>query len=274
MDNIEAISGSWAADIIDAAKATQEASELHNDGKTLIIAHSKDQAISEFDLEQYADKPARIRESITLCEIDSFIDYYQRFADDNSIIKANLGDRQFTAVLDYHSPGKPAWQSHTCALKCKTSIEWDTWARTDGHKFSQTEFAEFIETNSIDIVDPAASVMLEIAMTLQANKKVKFSSGVRLDNGQTQLGFHEIIEGSAGKKGDLKIPDKFKLALRVFQGGEKYSVECHLRYRINDGALLFFYQIIRPERMLEDAFGMVKKQVATGCPGATVFVVG
>ena len=108
MDNLEAISGSWATDIIDAAKATQETSELHNDGKTLIIAHSKDQKISEFDLEQYANNPARIREDITLCEISSFVDYYQRFADDNSIIKANLADRRFTAVLDYHSPGNPA----------------------------------------------------------------------------------------------------------------------------------------------------------------------
>jgi len=273
MDNLEVTSDSWASDIIATAKATQDVSELHNDGKTLIIAHSNDQKTSEFDLEQYADSPARIRENITLCEIGSFVDYYQRFADDSSIIKANLDARKFTAIFDYHSPGKPAWQSHKCSLVCITSTEWDTWAASNGHKFNQVQFAEFIESNSIDIVDPAASVMLEIAMTLQANKKVKFNSGVRLDNGQTQLGFHEVIEGSAGKKGDLKIPDKFKLALRVFRGGEKYSVECHLRYRINDGTLAFFYQIIRPERLLEDAFEMVKKQVSTGCPGATVFAV-
>mgnify|MGYP000207761023 CR=1 FL=1 len=274
MDSLEVTSSSWATDIIATAKATQAVHSVHNDGQTLIVAHSKDQKISEFDLEQYADKPARIRENITLCEIESFVDYYQRFADDKSIIKANLASRKFTAIFDYHSPGQPAWQAHTCSLVCKTSTEWDTWEATDGRQFNQIEFAEFIERNSIDIVDPAASVMLEIAMTLQANKKVKFNSGVRLDNGQVQLGYHEVVEGSAGKKGDLKIPDKFKLALRVFQGGEKYSVECHLRYRINDGTLIFFYQIIRPERLLEDAFELVKKQVSTGCPGATVFVVG
>jgi len=274
MDSLDANSNNWAADVIAAAKATQKVEELHNDGQTLIVAHSKDQKVAEFDLEQYADKPSRIKEDITLCEIESFVDYYQRFADDNSIIKADLCHRRFTAVFDYHSPDKPAWQSHTCSLECKTSTEWDTWRHSNGNKFNQVDFAEFIETNSIDIVDPAASVMLEIALTLQANKKVKFNSGVRLDNGQIQLGYHEVLEGSAGKKGDLKIPDKFKLALRVFQGGEKYSVECHLRYRINDGRLTFFYQIIRPERLLEDAFELVKKQVLTGCSGATVFVVG
>ena len=51
MDSIESISGSWALDIIDAAKATQEVTPIHSDKKTLIVAHSKDQKISEFDLE-------------------------------------------------------------------------------------------------------------------------------------------------------------------------------------------------------------------------------
>lgn len=274
MDNLEQTAGGWAHDIIETAKATQEVNLVHDSDRVRIVTHSKDQVVKEFDLEKYADAPARLKESITVTETKSFIDYWQKFANDGSVIKAQLDDRCFIAIFDYHQPGKPAWGDHRCTLICKLSTEWNTWSGKDGRHMGQVEFAEFIESNAIDIVEPAAATMIEIAMTLQARKKVKFNSGVRLDNGQIQLGYHEIVEGSAGTKGDIKIPDKFKLALRVFQGGEKYSVECHLRYRINDGDLKFFYQIIRPERLLEDAFDQVKQLVKTGCAGADIYVTG
>ena len=130
---------------------------------------------------------------------------------------------------------------------------------------------DVIEANAIDIVQPAAAEMIQIALTLQAKTKVDFASGIRLDNGQVQLTYQEKIEGSAGTKGELKIPEKFTLALRIFQGGDKYQVEAYLRYRIKEGKATFFYQIIRPERLIEDAFEQVKKQVETGCTGGAIF---
>jgi len=274
MDNLDTItSGSWAADIIETAKATQGVEAIYAEGKALIVAHSKDQKITEIDIEKYLPAPTRIIKTINVSEATSFIDYWQTFATDASVILADLNSQKFTAVFDYHQPGKPAWESHKCVLVSCYSSEWQTWSGRDKKPFSQIEFAEFIESNAIDIIDPAAAVMIEVAMTLQANKKVKFNSGVRLDNGQIQLGYHEVIDGSAGAKGDLKIPDKFKLAIRIFQGGEKYEVECHLRYRINDGDLKFFYQVVRPERLLEDAFETIKKQVQTGCQGSVMLAV-
>jgi len=274
MDNLEQTAGGWAADIIETAKATQGVEAVFQGDNTLIVAHSENQKLQVFNLEQYSAAPARIRRNINVVEVISFVDYWQRFATDRSEIHADLKARKFTAVIDAHAPDRPAWQEHTCALTCRTSTEWDTWHGSNGSAMNQVKFAEFIEANSIDIVTPSAADMKEIALTLEAKKKVNFSSGVRLDNGQIQLGYHETIEGSAGPKGELRIPEKFSLALRIFQGGEKYEVEAHLRYRINDGSLTFFYQIIRPERLLEDAFEQVKTQVRTGCQGAQIYAVG
>ena len=267
MDNTE---NNWAEKIIHTAKESTAIQPIDNDNpEELLFAVPEGMKVEK--LPRLRDLPNRIKGSLKVVEVKSFIDYWQKFSSDKSVILANLEQEEFRAVFDYHEPDKPAWLDHTCILKCQTSTEWRTWFRKNKSMFSQVDFAEFIEANAIDIINPSAADMIEVAMTLQANKKVKFNSGVRLDNGQIQLGYHEVIEGSAGAKGQLKIPDKFSLALRIFQGGDKYDVECHLRYRINDGDLRFFYQIIRPERLLEDAFNLVKEQVEKGCSGAAIF---
>lgn len=273
MDKLDAINGGWAADIIQTAKATQAVQEVYRENNQLFFVISNDQKLERHDLEKYGAAPSAIEHEIAVVEVLSFVDYWQRFSTDTSVIHARLKEKTFIAIFDAHAPGKPSWQRHKCTLVCRTSTEWDTWHSNDKKTMDQIKFAEFIESNAIDIVQPSSAEMIQVALTLQAKKKVSFNSGVRLDNGQVQLGYHEDVQGTAGPKGELRIPEKFTLALRIFQGGEKYSVECHLRWRINDGALTFFYQIIRPERLLEDAFDQVKAQVKTGCQGAMILAV-
>lgn len=152
MDNLATVDGGWAADIIEAAKATQEVQPIYKEGNQLIFARSKDQVVEHYDLEQHAGAPARIRSALTLVEATSFIDYWQRFATDSSVIHADLSRRKFTALIDAHAPGKPSWQEHTVTLACRTSTEWDTWSNKDGKGMGQVEFAEFIEANAIDII--------------------------------------------------------------------------------------------------------------------------
>lgn len=266
MDN----ANTWAKDIIGAAMASQaQPIAPPADADTFIVATHKDMVVQS--LEEHLPAPLRIREQVYITEATSFIDYWQRFASDSSVIFADLNQRRFRAVFDYHEPQRPKWCEHGATLICDHSTEWKTWSASNAKSMEQSSFAEFIEANAIDIVQPAAAEMIQIALTLQAKTKVDFASGIRLDNGQVQLTYQEKIEGSAGPKGELKIPEKFTLALRIFQGGDKYQVEAYLRYRIKEGKATFFYQIIRPERLIEDAFEQVKKQVETGCTGAAIF---
>lgn len=86
----------------------------------------------------------------------------------------------------------------------------------------QAEFAEFIERNLPDIVEPVGADMLEISRSLQAKKKVSFASGIRLANGQTELTYEEDIQGTAAK-GKLQIPEIFKIGIKVIEGGSVRS---------------------------------------------------
>ncbi len=42
------------------------------------------------------------------------------------------------------------------------SPEWDTWQSKDGEKCNQMDFAEFVEDNAPDIVNPDAATILEV----------------------------------------------------------------------------------------------------------------
>jgi uncharacterized protein YfdQ (DUF2303 family) len=103
--------------------------------------------------------------------------------------------------------------------------------------------------------------MLEIALTFEAKKAVEFSSGVRLSNGQIQLQYDELIRGTA-KKGTLEIPEKFYLGIPVFQGGPAYRIEARLRWRLQDGKAIFWYEMVRPHKVVEDALATVARNIA------------
>lgn len=258
MTELERISeGNFAESIIAVAqKATDFQYVTDSDSRCIGVLHHKDLKFT--DMDRVNMHPRRIQQLVDVAEPDSFLALWERFKDTSSVIFAELDEGRFTAVFDYHCGIEGAmWGENRAALKLTKSAEWLKWLKHNGHRFNQIEFAEFIETASVDIVEPNAAQMIEIAHTIEAKKKVDFKSSVRLPNGEVQFTFNEIIDGMAGASGTLQIPEKFTLALRVYQGTEKYKVECWLRYRINEGKLVFFYQIIRPERIQEDAFDQV-----------------
>jgi uncharacterized protein YfdQ (DUF2303 family) len=221
------------------------------------------------DLESYLPKPVRIREAVVLTTAVSFIDYWQKFATDASVIFAEESAKKFRAVFDYHQLGMPDNCAHRATLQLQHSEEWKCWVSFNKESFSQVEFANFIEDHILDIREPAGAELLEVAKTLNATKKLTFRSGIELQNGATQLTYHEVIDGQAGTKGDLLIPTRIKLGLRIFKGCEAYEVNARLRYRINDeGRLTFTYLIDNLDHLLEDAFEQIKKQIQLGCVGS------
>ena len=212
--------------------------------------------------ENHRESPLRIEQHVAADTAAAFCAYVQRFGDENSVIFANLAASSLTAILDYHlPPAQPDWCRHRITYACPHSKEWETCTKKSGVQMNQAQFAEFIEDGLIDIVEPAGAEMLEVAKTLDARSNVRFKSGIRLDNGETQLIYEEFIDGAAGAKGHLKIPQTIKLALRVFLGEDAYGVEARFRYRIKEGALTMWYELVRPHRIVEDSFGGILARI-------------
>jgi uncharacterized protein YfdQ (DUF2303 family) len=220
-------------------------------------------------LEEHLPAPIRIRQRLTVLDADTFISYINRFATAASAVFCNGPEgRTFSAVIDYHQPDAPAWREHSATYRCPITVEWGRWKEQDRKRMDQAAFAEFIEENVKDIVQPReqpaapnAADMLEISRTLEAKKNISFRQGTRLDNGQVQLTYNEQIDGRAGETGQLSIPEQFFIGVKPFLGGDAFCIPARFRYRIQEGRLTMWYELVRPDKVLEEAYNAVRTKI-------------
>ena len=222
------------------------------------------------ELEDHLQQPIRKTGTIKVRDVDSFIAVVKAQASESTVLYRTVEPAKFVAVFNDH--GKvdgtgPGWGDHRAVYDCPQSPEWRAWKGADKRQMTQADFAQFIEDNLPDIVEPKAADMLEVSRTLQAKKKVNFASGIRLDNGQQQFTYEEQIDGRAGGKGQINVPEVFTIGVPVFENGPRYAVRARLRYRISDaGALTMWLDLERPHKIIEDAVAELKKTIeeATG----------
>ncbi|MGZ9668026.1 YfdQ family protein [Pseudomonas sp. GNP014] len=221
------------------------------------------------DLEGLLAAPSRIRQAVKVLDADTFIAYINRYATPASVVFCDGPEgRTFKGVLDYHQPEKPSWGQHVAIYQCPISIEWGRWKTSDRKKMDQATFAEFFEDNIRDITAPegipnapSAADMLEISRTLEAKKNISFRQGTRLDNGQVQLTYNEQIDGQAGETGQLKIPEQFYIGVKPFLGGDAFCVPVRFRYRIQESRLVMWFELVRPDKVLEEAYTTVRAKI-------------
>lgn len=170
-------------------------------------------------------------------------------------VYADIDIRRITAVFNDHRDQAAGWRDHRAYFEAKFTPEFDLWMKYNRQPRGQTEFAEFIEDNFADITEPAAQQLLDVATTIQAKTDISFSSAKRLHDGQTQLGYTETIDARAGANGALQIPKEFAIGVRIFRNGTGYKLRARLKYRLGNGQVKFWYELDRPERAIEDAFG-------------------
>jgi uncharacterized protein YfdQ (DUF2303 family) len=224
------------------------------------------------DISKMLPPSARIKQRVELLTLESFVAYVLKFRVAGTAIFADETAATFDAALDYHSresaPATPPTRGaceHIGRYACPQSEQWKLWKGSDGKKVPQAEFARFIEDNLVDIMTPPSGDMLQVVLSLQVHKAADFKSEIRLDNGQTQLQYEETIRGST-RGGDLVIPDTFGLGIPVFIDGPSYPVQCRLRYRLDEGKLAMWYELVRPNDVyraaVKEVSDSIRKQLA------------
>lgn len=210
------------------------------------------------DLEKLMPGPRRIRETIDLHNVASFVDYVKKWSNLDSVIFANGSDRSLRAVLDYHTGDAATWCSHRANYTAKMSREAMAWVASNGSPQNQTQFAEFIEDRIGDVVKPAGADLLERVLKLQIITKATFRSAIRLQTGQVQLAYSEEDEN-----GTVELPEKIEIGIPLFHNGQGYKLDARLRYRLTEGKVLFTYKLLEIDRAIEQAFDEVVERVRT-----------
>ncbi|EMP1643075.1 DUF2303 family protein [Acinetobacter baumannii] len=205
-------------------------------------------------------RPINLEQSVTLHTAKDFIAYVTRYADKNSLVFVDVLRGKFKAVIDYHEVEKetntgsvlaPRHGKHAAHFIAEKTPEFKKIEDKLGEKFSQTNFALFLEDVMPYINQPDAAVLYEIVQTLNAKTNVDFKSGIRTDNGQVQLTYNETIEARAGVTGNLSIPEKLVFGIQVHRGGNHYALPARFRYRIKDGVITFWYDLDQLEKAIE-----------------------
>lgn len=214
-------------------------------------------------LESFLPHPTRPRGVVTLRTTESFIDFVRAHQCAGTSLYMDDGDKpSFLAVFNDHLKDLPGWRDFRASYSLPLAREWVTWTSSHGRAMAQDTFAAFIEDNLPDVVDPPGADMLTISRTLEAKKSLEFKSAVRLADGAQELTFVEDIMGTAGK-GAIKIPETFSLGIPVFNGGQAYRVTARLRYRIANGKLSLWYELLRAHKVLEDALQSARERIET-----------
>jgi uncharacterized protein YfdQ (DUF2303 family) len=219
------------------------------------------------DLETHRDYPDRMHGTTRLHDVGSLLGFVDEHEWDATKVYASLAAFRIVAVFndDVKADGeqRPGWGDHRAELDLVRTPEWSAWEESDGRMMNQADFAEFIEDRLLDIVEPEAADMLELAQTFHAVTGVNFRSSTILASGQRQLTYEESTTATAGHGGKLVIPKEFVLGIPPFENGEAYRLTARLRFRLSSGSLALGYRLTRPRDVLRAAFDDVVDNVAT-----------
>lgn len=226
-------------------------------GDLLHIAVPKACDVRQVDTEFLLDNPRRTKATATFASPSSFVDYVARFAQPSTIVWCEFDPQtyalQFVAVIDDHGAKAPGWRGHRAVFKPDMSREWKTWQASNGEAMSQVAFAEFLQDNQDDIVadeedkSPTSLQMLAMATDFIAQQENMLKSSVRLASGGVRLTY--IEDADKETTATMQVFERFTLGIPVFQGLGGWKMKARLKYRVKQGAVSFFYELVRPDRV-------------------------
>lgn len=217
-----------------------------------------------------ASVPERPRANVRLRDAASFIKYFMDHACYQSRIYASLEPAKFLAVIDDFRDfndagetiaGQSAWREFRAHFDIPASREWQLWHSANRKQMGQLAFAEFLQDNLPDVVQPDGADLLQLALNFEASQAGNFIATQRLQDGSHNLQWRADNNSS----GSVKLPEQITLSIPVFENEQPSEVHARLRYRIKEGSLSIWYELIRSHKVLEQAFRATWDRIATEC---------
>lgn len=242
----------------------------------------------------FLSPPSRIKQTVALIDAGSFCDYVNRFKNPDTLIFATVTEHgaKLTAILDYHGaparptaetatelppvvppatvsiPGMPMYCNHRATLELIQTEDWKKWNAAEGqdNAMTQEEFAVWLEEHAYlfnGVKDGAlkGADLLQMVSTLFAKSNVRYNRAIRLSDGKNSLDYEEdtSVQGATSTGGKVDFPPMINAGLQPFEGGPTYQVDARLKVRINQRALVIWFETCQKHKIVRDAvLGTVK----------------
>lgn len=240
--------------------------------------------------EGYREHPKRKTGTAVTLSLASFIDLVNRHKTPDTAVFARTDWRKpsLEAVIDYHRlngigndeviyVGTPDYLKHRVRYDYPLSDDWKVWVEKNGATFSQADFAAFVEDRIGDLTSPedaekiwlerdfetkvaTPSELIRLSRGLQVNVESKVKNIVSLATGAAQIQFEEVHSDSDGQP--LTVPGIFLLQIAPFAAGARVRIPVRLRYRKQGGAIVWFYQMYRPDQSITERLRIDISEVA------------
>ena len=215
-------------------------------------------------------RPLRPTGTLTTHNLESFCRHFKKYKDADSVILVDSdpeGKRgaNFVGILNYHSTTAAAHGDFRVAYTAKLSVEWNRWMSKNGKLMGHAEFLEHLEDVKDLIKEPDGAGLLDLISSLEGKVSARFENALNLHNGRMKLAYVEDVELKQGqpvtpRKGDMEVPTEIVAGISPFEFGSPYRVENRLRYRVQNRALCFSYEVIDAHNIIRDAVqGQVKE---------------
>lgn len=237
--------------IINTAKEAARAQKIEEVGSIIHYAAPPGISLYKIDVETGLGAPLRKRGTIEVFDAASLSAVMAANIDEpiTVYISRDAASPAIVAVLNGHASTGPGWGDFRAQIAFRPTPQWKKWKAIDGTMMSQAAFAEFIEDNLEDVVDPAGGVMLEIATYLHTTRTVNFRSGVRLSSGAVQFVNEQNDDTKVGA-GKIEVPETITLALAPVLGLPPYRIPARFRYRLIEGKLTLGIKMQRVDDLM------------------------
>jgi len=245
-----------------AVAQTAVAPVHYSDLKLLYIPGQGASAPQVVDLDKYIlareTTPRRKSGTVKVFNVQSLNSFIAHNRDAGNITiycDSNPLAPKIIAVLNDNGDVGPGHRDLRCEVEFRQTPEWKKWLGINGKMLAQEEFAEFIEENMVDIVDPPGAQMLEVVTYLQATRSADFKSALNLSSGAVQFMNIENVQASIGA-GQIAVPTEFTLGIAPIQGSPRFKIHARFRYRLSDGKLRLGLKLLRIEEVMAEVFDM------------------
>lgn len=222
---------------------------------------------------QFVQAPSAVERIQTVQNNESFDYYDRRFSDESSLYTVSRKRQQVTAYLDFHKdPATPARTAHKLIRQFSLSKSFQAWLNANKTQMSQVDFANFLEDRISDLsTSPGAPTtqadLLNAVLQFKANQNSVVNAATNLTNGDVEFQFANNTSVTS-----TQFPTRLLLLIQVYEHGAQIEVPARLKFRLKEGVLTFWYELIRLEEFMETVFAN-EVELLRGAIGDKFFVL-
>ncbi|RPA65759.1 DUF2303 family protein [Gordonia oryzae] len=174
------------------------------------------------------------------------------------------------AIYNDHVEDEAGLRDSRLRLELRPDEDWVAWHRLSGKYMPQEEFGDTVEELLHTVTDPAQAELLEVIDSIRASTKGSFESSISRADGGQSVAFKEDVTTTAGRSGRLEVPQIVTLALRPWEGLDRYEVKAWFRLRVQNGQLLLAIKLKPTRNVLRGAWSDVVSQIESHLDGKPV----